>query len=84
MLSVRLLGGATFVWVLRIGEGGKKGTVTIESDDAQNLVFQTLYETNREFQVLTRESIDGKSKDFIIVEDGRRLESYTVESEQVK
>src|SRR5690625_109161 len=74
------LGGATFVWVLRIGDGGKKGTVTIESDDAKSLVFQTLYETDREFQVLTRESIDGKSKDFIIVEDGRRLESYTVES----
>lgn len=76
------LGGATFVWVLRIGEGGKKGTVTIESDDAQNFVFQTLYETDREFQVLTRESIDGKSKDFIIAEDGRRLETHKVDTSE--
>lgn len=74
------LGGATFVWVLRIGDGGEKGTVTIESDDDKTLVFQTLYETDRKYQVLTRESIDGKSKDFIILEDGRRLESHTIET----
>lgn len=74
------LGGATYVWILRIGDGGEKGTVTIDSDDAKTLVFQTLYETDREYQVLTRESIDGKSKDFIIMEEGRKLESHTVDT----
>lgn len=74
------LGGATYVWVLRIGDGGEKGTLTIESDDLQSLVFQTLYETERKLQVITRESIDGKSKDFIILESGRRLESHTVKA----
>lgn len=74
------LGGATYVWVLRVGDGGEKGTVSIESDDAKTLVFQTLHETDRKYQVLTRESIDGKSKDFIILEDGRRLESHTIEA----
>ena len=74
------LGGATYIWVLRIGDGGEKGIITIEADDMKDLVFQTLYETDREFQVITRESIDGKSKDFIILEDGRKLESHTVET----
>lgn len=73
------LGGATYVWVLRVGNGGAKGTITIKAEeDTKTLVFQTLYETDREYSVLIRESIDGKSKDFIIMEDGHRLEIHTV------
>lgn len=74
------LGGATYIWVLRIGNGGTKPTITIEADDAKSLVFETLYETDRTLQVITRESLDGKSKDFIILEDGRRLETHTVKA----
>lgn len=74
------LGGATYIWVLRIGDGGEKGTLTIESDDLQSLVFQTLHETDRKYQIITREAIDGKSKEFIVLEEGRRLESHNVKS----
>lgn len=74
------LGGATYVWVLRVGDGGEKGTITIDGDDGGSIVLQSLYETNREFEVLIRESIDGKSFDFIIAENGRSLEKHTIET----
>lgn len=73
------VGGATYVWVLRIGQGGHKATAAL-TDDEETLNFETLYETDRELEILTRESIDGKSKDFIISENGRRLETHTITS----
>lgn len=72
------IGGATYVWVLRVGDGGEKGVVTLEGDAENSITLQTHYETEREFQVLTRESLDGKSIDFIIAEDGRTLEKHTI------
>lgn len=74
------VGGASYVWVLRIGQGGEKATAELTDGEEGSLLFQTLYETDRELQILTRESIDGKSKDFIVAEGGRRLETHTIEA----
>lgn len=76
-LHQAFLGGATYIEVLRVGQNGKKATLTL-TDDGASLVFATLYETDRPFQVITRESLDGNSKEFIIVENGRNLETHTI------
>lgn len=78
-LRQAFLGGATYIEVLRVGQGGKKATLTL-GNDGDALTFTTLYETDRQLQVITRESLDGNSKDFIILENGRNLESHTITS----
>ena len=71
-LRQAFLGGATYIEVLRVGQGGDKATLTL-GEGSEALTFATLYETDRKLQVITRESLDGNSKDFTVLENINRV-----------
>ena len=76
------VGGSSYIEVVRVGNGGELAKATLDDGEGGSTEFATLYPTDREFQILTRESLDGKKVEFIIAEDGRRLETHEIDTEK--
>lgn len=74
-------GGASFVWVARVGQGGEVAKGTISEGDLTEFEFRTKYPTDRNINVSTRMSIDGVTKEILVTENSRLLETirYTAD-----
>ena len=72
-----LVGGASAVQVIRVGNGGGQATAQLGAE-AGVVKFVTKYPTDRALSVMIRESVMGDEKDVYIIEDDRRLESYRI------
>lgn len=72
-----LVGGASAVQVIRVGNGGEHATAQLGAESGI-VKFVTKYPTDRALSVMIRESVMGDEKDVYIVEDDRRLESYRI------
>lgn len=70
-------GGALFVHVVRAGNGGQQGTLTLETSDEQGIQLITKYPTSRKFVVTVREALDPTKKEIIVTEEGRQIETFT-------
>ncbi|RIJ63605.1 phage tail sheath subtilisin-like domain-containing protein [Rummeliibacillus sp. POC4] len=70
-------GGASYVHVVRAGNGGTVGSLQLETTDAKGINLTTKYPTSREFSVTLRDALDPAKKEFLVIEGGRQLESIT-------
>ncbi|EZH67896.1 hypothetical protein DH09_08210 [Bacillaceae bacterium JMAK1] len=64
-------GGTQVLHVVRVGEGGKSGTVSVAGVD-----LETKYPTNRAFNVTIRDGLAPDTKDFILFEGQRTIERF--------
>lgn len=83
-ISLALLGGPSKVISYRITDGTeKKATIVLkngESEAEDAVKLETIYPTERNFNVTVRESLEGNAQELILFEGTRLLETFTFET----
>lgn len=69
-------GGASFVRVVRVGNGGNVATAYFETSDEVGFDVRTKYPTSRQFSITIRDALDVTQKELLAFENGRQIESF--------